>query len=179
MIEALDTANRLFKTIDLGIKKYSDPMPLQTYGDEFSFSTDALNALKSSQTLHSTMESELEPLKQLVEDALSRQSSLTLDSSSTGKNGIQAKAQELLKGYFSAESTADRIFGFAFSFYNSSEDRTAFAEEMRGYIDKGFAQAEKMLGNLADISRETHDLIYEKIDGFIRQGEEQGSSMNL
>lgn len=90
---------------------------------------------------------------------------------------LAARAQELLDGYFNVENTASRIFDFAFSFYNGSEDKQTFADRMSGYIDEGFRQAEKELGFLADISNETYDRIQEKIQGFLGEDKsEEGAT---
>jgi hypothetical protein len=46
---------------------------------------------------------------------------------------------------------------------------------MRGYIEKGFQQAEKIFGGrLADISYETRDLINERIDDWKNEAASDG-----
>lgn len=169
MIEGIETVSRIFKTVDLGIKKSEARFSSSGFEDMMEFSPEAMAAARDANSIYQEMGSKLEPLKTLVEDALKEQSSLSFEK----KQSLQEKAQELLDGYFSAENTADRIFGFAFSFFNGSQDRTAFAEEMKGYIDQGFAKAEKMLGGLADISYETRDLIYKKIEDFVGENDQE------
>lgn len=115
---------------------------------------------------------QLGPLNDLIGDAAGRQQELSeLFQDPNKADEVQARAQELLEGYFNVENTANRIFDFAFGFFEGG-DREAFAEEMRGNIMKGFELAEKELGGLADISLETRDVINEKIDAFIDEGEE-------
>jgi len=87
------------------------------------------------------------------------------------EDAVRQRAQELLDGYFNVQNTGDRIFDFAFSHYKGG-DREAFAEEFKGYIHKGFQEAEKLLGGLADISVETRDYIDGRIDDFINEGKE-------
>lgn len=120
------------------------------------------------QALLGEMTEKLAPLMQSIEDGLKEQSGLKgLFQDPNNTDEVRARAQELLDGYFSAENTSERIFSFAFSFYDGSKPREEFAEEMRGYIDQGFEEARKIVGDLADISNETYDLIQEKIDAFI------------
>jgi len=169
MIEGIAATNRLLKTVDLGIQKNSSHLESLKFEDMMEFSPEGLAAAETANAHYSDMQTALGPLRSLLEEALNEQASL----SEGMQQGIQSKAQELLEGYFSAENTADRIFGFAFSFFDGNQDRTEFAEEMRGYINEGFAQAEKMLGALADISYETKGLIDERIDSFINSGVEE------
>jgi ElaB/YqjD/DUF883 family membrane-anchored ribosome-binding protein len=173
MIEGLDAVNRIFKTIDTGITKHSHKINSSGFEDMMEFSPEALAAARNADAIYQEMGQIMEPLKDLVSDALKEQYSLS------GEKGqsIQEKAQELLDGYFSAENTADRIFSFAFSTFDGG-DREEFAAKMKGYIDEGFAQAEKMLGGLADISLETRDLISQKIDDFISEGKEKGDQVS-
>jgi hypothetical protein len=120
------------------------------------------------------MNQQLAPLLQSIQDGVKEQSSLgNLFQDPNNTEEVRARAQELLDGYFNAENTADRIFGFAFAFFDGSKDRAEFAEEMRGYIDQGFEEARKIVGELPDISNETYDLIQEKIDAFIDGDEEK------
>ncbi|CAM2008947.1 hypothetical protein [Acanthopleuribacter pedis] len=137
------------------------------------------------------MSDKMQPLLSLIDGALGRQKGLngvqlggenaSLDDlrAAFGADGVpddvQAKAQELLDTYFSVEETSDRIFSFAFSFYDGSEDKAAFAERMGSYIDEGFRQAEKQLGGLAEISVDTYKAIQDRIDDFVGDdGESEG-----
>lgn len=130
------------------------------------------------------MSEKMQPLLSLIDGALGRQNGLkgvaqagenaSLDDlrKAFGVEGgvpddVQKKAQELLDTYFSVEETSERIFSFAFSFYNGSEDRAAYAERFGSYIDEGFRQAEKQLGGLAEISIDTYKAIKEKINDFV------------
>lgn len=129
------------------------------------------------QALLGEMNEKLAPLLQSIEDSLGEQSNLNgLFKDPNNTDEVRARAQELLDGYFNAENTAERIFSFAFSFFDGSKDRTEFAEEMRGYIEQGFEEARKIVGELPDISNETYDLIQEKINAFIDGDEKDGEA---
>lgn len=96
------------------------------------------------------------------------------------------------KNYFSSENTANRIFNFATSFYETyllgtgKEDSEASRQEYKDIIgsaiDEGFGQALDILGDLPGaVSKEiqnTHDLIFAKLDKFVT-GEEQTYSQKV
>ena len=96
------------------------------------------------------------------------------------------------KNYFSPENTANRIYNFATSFYETflagtgKEDSEASRQEYKDIIssaiDEGFGQALDILGDLPDeVSSQvqtTHDLIFEKLDKFVK-GEEQTYSQKV
>jgi len=125
--------------------------------------------------LYADLSDQLSSLTGLIRNETAQQKKLgALFADPAGEQAIQARAQELLDGYFNAENTASRIFDFAFSFYDGARDREDYAREFKGYIDEGFRQAEKVLGGLADVSLETKQLIDEKINGFI-EGEGDSS----
>jgi len=88
------------------------------------------------------------------------------------EDAVQKRAQELLDTYFSVESTGDRIFNFAFSFHTQGEDRETYAKEKLELIHEGFRQAEKLLGGLADISKDTRDYIDQRAEDFVNEGKE-------
>lgn len=68
--------------------------------------------------------------------------------------------------YYSADQTADRIAGFALSFY-SGGDRAEYVAEVGEAVMKGYAQAiESMGGNVPDISRETISRVMDKLQQF-------------
>lgn len=126
--------------------------------------------------LQQDLKNQLSSLTGMVGDNTGQQKSLNgLFNDANNTDEVRARAQELLEGYFNVENTGDRIFDFAFSHYKGG-DREAFAEEFRGYIHKGFDEAEKMLGGLADISHDTRDYVDKRIDDFINEGKEEGES---
>ena len=151
----------------------------QTLLDSVELSTEArqnLGPIKSpsASDLYAELGDQLSSLTSLVGNAAEKHKSLSAmfaDPKSTDE--LREKAQELLDGYFNVDNTSSRIFNFAFSFYDGSQDRETFAREMQGHIHEGFRQAEKLLGGLADISIETRDRLDQMVDDFIKDGEEE------
>lgn len=96
------------------------------------------------------------------------------------------------KSYFNAENTAERIYNFATSFYetylstsgktDSEESRKEYKEIIGEAIDDGFEQALSILGDLPDeVASEvqnTRDIIFKKLDSFVT-GEEQSYSQKV
>lgn len=83
---------------------------------------------------------------------------------------------------FTPEATAARIFDFAVSWYgqwldgseDSEENRAAFAEYIGAAVEKGFREAQAILGVLpgnvqADIDR-THEIVFSAFQDFIENG---------
>ncbi len=123
----------------------------------------------SAEALYRELSAELSSLTDLVGDAAAQQKKLGGFLDAGNEDAVQKRAQELLEGYFNVENTANRIFNFAFSFFDGAGDRETFAREMQGHIHEGFRQAEKQLGGLADISLETRDFIDGMIEDFINE----------
>lgn len=94
-------------------------------------------------------------------------------------------AIEKLKEYFSPENVARRIFDFAITHYGkgsfTGEDTPELRERYRDFImpaiDRGFADALAILGDLPEDVMEsvdtTHDLIVEKFDQFAQVAHRQ------
>lgn len=85
------------------------------------------------------------------------------------------KMQEL----FSPENTAQRILDFALAQYapqgeGGEADRQEFADFIGGAIQKGFDEAQSILGKLEDSIQEgidkTHDLVFDGLDNFVKNG---------
>lgn len=141
--------------------------------------TDSVEIGGANQTLSSgyvqiqtELTDQLSSLFSLVGDSSGQQKDLAGMFADAGNDdAVRARAQELLEGYFNVENTGNRIFDFAFSHYKGG-DREEFAREMQGHIHKGFAEAEKALGGLADISLETRDYIDQRVEDFINEGKE-------
>ena len=139
--------------------------------------------------LFGDLANELEPLLSLIRGSLGGQNGFSIAAEGgsapnleelrqafgVGEGGvpadIQKQAQELLDGYLSVENTSERIFSFAVSFFDGSEDRAAFAERFQGFIDEGFRQAEEELGGLAQISIDTYKTIRERFEVFVAEGQ--------
>lgn len=114
-----------------------------------------------------------------------------LEKSNTLNNANEI-ISEKDKNYFNSENTANRIYNFATSFYETyllgtgKEDSEASRQEYKDIIgeaiDEGFGQALDILGDLPDaVSKEiqnTRDLIFEKLDQFVK-GDEQTYSQKV
>lgn len=124
----------------------------------------------SASELYGELSSQLSSLTDMIGGDSQRQQELS-GMFQDPDQAVKDRAQELLDGYFNVENTSERIFGFAFSFFEEGSDREAFAREMQGHIHEGFRQAEKMMGGLADISVKTRDRIDEMVDAFIDDGQ--------
>lgn len=126
--------------------------------------------------LQSELSDKLASLTGLIGDNSGQQKELSgLFAGADNDEAIRQRAQELLDGYFNVENTGDRIFEFAFSNYTGG-DREAFAREFQGYIHKGFAEAEKLLGGLADISVKTREYVDKRVEAFINEGKEDAAT---
>lgn len=74
---------------------------------------------------------------------------------------IEAQGMIAPDGPLGAEAVSQRIVDFAIAISGGDKSKL---DTLRSAIDKGFKQAEKVLGSLPDISRQTYDLITEKLD---------------
>jgi hypothetical protein len=72
-------------------------------------------------------------------------------------------------GELSPEKVSDRIVNFAIGVFGGDKSKI---DIIRDSIDRGFGEAEKILGELADVSKETYQLIQEKLDQWIEEGKE-------
>lgn len=90
----------------------------------------------------------------------------------TVDEAARIEAQKSLEegGYWSAESTSDRIVDFAKALTGGDPSQI---EKMRNAIDKGFKEATKAWGkDLPDITNDTYDLIQKKLDEWAKSAEE-------
>jgi hypothetical protein len=104
-----------------------------------------------------------------------------------GKNGKTETAKELdgtsellVPEYWNAENTSQRIVDFALQFYDAFEGAGEdFLALIKGAIEKGFAEAKDLLGELPDpvsqLISDTHDLVMQKLDSW---AEEKGIPVN-
>lgn len=106
-------------------------------------------------------------LRQIVNDLLRRQGKsldiLQNDDVVEVDETARLEAKELIgaNGPLGIEATSDRIVNFAKAI--SGGDRSKL-NALRGAIDKGFKEAEKILGGLPEISQKTYERIMEKLD---------------
>ena len=66
-------------------------------------------------------------------------------------------------GDLGVEAVSQRIVDFAIAISGGDKSKL---ETLRGAIDKGFKEAEKILGGLPDISKETYKAVMEKLDAW-------------
>lgn len=77
----------------------------------------------------------------------------------------RAEASALIgpDGPLGVEAVSDRIVDFAIAISGGDKSKL---ESLRAAIDKGFKEAEKILGGLPDISKETYNRIMEKLEAW-------------
>ena len=83
-------------------------------------------------------------------------------------DATRTEAQNMIApgGAFSPEAVSDRILEFAKAISNGDISKL---ETLRGAIEEGFKQAEAILGELPEISKETYRLIQEKLDSWSKE----------
>lgn len=69
-------------------------------------------------------------------------------------------------GYWSPEAVADRIIGFATAWAGDDPEKL---QKALAAVRKGFAEAEKMLGALPDVSQRTRDLVERKFEQLLQK----------
>jgi hypothetical protein len=72
-------------------------------------------------------------------------------------------------GELSPEKVSDRIVNFAIGVFGGDKSKI---DIIRDSIDRGFGEAENILGELADVSKDTYQLIQEKLDQWMEEGKE-------
>lgn len=108
-------------------------------------------------------------LRRIVEYLLLRQGKTfdTLKDSDIIEVDQQARmeAQELIgpEGELGVEKVSQRIVDFAIALSGGDKSKL---DSLRKAIDQGFKEAEKVLGGLPEISKETYDRIMEKLDAW-------------
>lgn len=108
-------------------------------------------------------------LRQIVENLLKRQGKtldiLQLDDVVQVDETARIEARQLIgaNGPLGVEAVSDRIVNFAKAVSGGDKSKL---DKLRSAIDKGFKEAEKILGQLPEISRKTYDRIMEKLDAW-------------
>lgn len=109
-------------------------------------------------------------LIRIVEDMLRRQgktlSLLGDDQLVEVDETARLEAQELIgpNGDLGAEAVSQRLVDFAIGLSGGDKSK---AETLKGAIEKGFKEAEKILGELPQVSKETYKLTMEKFDAWV------------
>lgn len=106
-------------------------------------------------------------LRQMVEDMLKNQGR-TFGMLRPGEmvnidGATRAEAQKMIgdDGPLGIEAMSDTIVDFAKSISGGNKEKL---DSLRGAIEKGFRAAERILGQLPEISQKTYDRIMEKLD---------------
>ena len=111
-------------------------------------------------------------LRRIVEELLTRQGKtfklLGPDTIVEVDEKARLEAQELIgpDGELGVEKTSQRIVDFAIAISGGDKSKL---EDIKRAIDKGFKEAERVLGELPEISRQTYDAIMEKLDAWEKE----------
>lgn len=111
-------------------------------------------------------------LKRIVEDMLRRQGKtlelLDEDEIIEVDETARLEAQQLIgpDGPLGAEAVSQRLVDFAIALSGGDKSK---AETLRSAIEQGFKEAEKILGELPEISKETYKLTMEKFDAWVNE----------
>lgn len=111
-------------------------------------------------------------LKRIVEDMLRRQGKtlnlLEPDELVEVDEEARLEAQELIgpHGELGVEAVSQRIVDFAIALSGGDKSKL---DTLRRAIDQGFKEAEKILGGLPDISKETYSRIMEKLEAWEKE----------
>lgn len=109
-------------------------------------------------------------LRRIVEDMLRRQGKtlnlLEPDELIEVDEQARLEAQELIgpDGELGAEKVSQRLVDFAIALSGGDKSK---AETLKAAIEQGFKEAEKILGGLPEISKETYKLTMEKFDAWV------------
>lgn len=144
-----------------------------------------MNAL-AVQNLMNESEDIQNSVNQLITDMLKRQGYTEEQIKSGDFEALDVdeiarqKAAEMIGpgGELSPEKVSDRIVQFAIGVFGGDKSKI---DIIRGSIDRGFGEAEKILGELADVSKETYTMIQDKLDAWIEgegAGESEGETEN-
>lgn len=111
-------------------------------------------------------------LRQIVNDLLRRQGKsldiLQPHDEIQVDETARSEAKELLgrNGALGIEATSNRIVNFAKAISGGDKSKL---DALKNAIDKGFKEAEKILGELPEISQKTYDMIMEKLDAWEKE----------
>lgn len=164
---------------------------------EKSADADAVSSVKKDYTQNSSLvemlkadaASRQESLMSMVQEAMAGQGNALAQSDSiwnflaSGNFTVTAAAKEEAQksisegGYWSVESTSDRILQMAKALTGGDPDKI---EEMRGAFEKGFKEATKSWGRkLPDISSNTYDAVMNKFDKWAEESKTQDTTAGM
>lgn len=140
-----------------------------------------VNALAIERLMRETGEIE-SSVSELVKGLLERQGvtkEMLLNGSVeevTVDEAAQRKAAEMIgpDGPLGAEKVSERIVQFAIAVVGGDKGKI---DLIRSSIERGFKEAEDMMGGLSDVSKETYTLIQDKLDKWIAEGNEDPNAI--
>jgi hypothetical protein len=175
--------NATIETEYLNVDKYSMQFTSKD-GDTVSVSMESVQYQKSLLQLDATGNSEdiqkiLDYIKKEYEDMrtqIIKEFFKKADGKTDKIKDVKETPELAIPEYWNAENTSQRIVDFALKFYNAftgaGED---FLAMIKDAIEKGFAEAKDILGNLPDpvsqLVSDTRDLVMQKLD---KWAEEKG-----
>lgn len=171
-IDGINNLNNLPNNKSADEKKVNLPKetrvePAATYEKGKEKDTSHVYDRASIERLKKESENVYGQLKQMVEEMLQKQGK-TLDLLKPGEmvnigEAQRAKAKEMIgpDGPLGIEAMSDSIVQFAKAASGGDKNKL---DTLRGAIEKGFREAERILGGLPDISLKTYDRIMEKLD---------------
>lgn len=165
-IAKIDKTKVTKKDID---KKERKNEPAVVYEKSKNINTNQIYDKNMILKLKAESQKSYDSLRRIVEELLTRQGKTfkLLDPSTIIKVDEQARleAQELIgpDGELGVEKTSQRIVDFAIAVSDGDKSKL---EKIKNAIDKGFKEAERILGELPEISRQTYDAIMEKLDAW-------------
>mgnify|MGYP000971973000 CR=1 FL=1 len=148
------------------IYEKSEPVKKVTYDKSHEIDRETINRLIADSNKAYSY------LKDLVEALLKRQGKTFNDIKIGDAVEIDEEAKlEATKlidenGPLSPEAVSNRIVDFAKAISGGDIEKL---DELKKAIDKGFKEAEKILGELPSISNETYKLIMEKLDNWAEE----------
>jgi hypothetical protein len=175
--------NATIETEYLNVDKYSMQFTSKD-GDTVSVSMESIQYQKSLLQIDATGNSEdiqkiMDYIKKEYEDMRTQiiKEFLKKANGKTDESKDVEKTPELaIPEYWNAENTSQRIVDFAVQFYDAFEGAGEdFLAMIKDAIEKGFAEAKDLLGDLPDpvsqLVSDTHDLVMKKLD---KWAEEKG-----
>lgn len=165
-IAKIDKTKVTKKDID---KKERKNEPAVVYEKSKNINTNQIYDKNMILKLKAESQKSYNSLRRIVEELLTRQGKtlglLKADAIIQVDEKARLEAQELIgpDGELGVEKTSQRIVDFAIAVSDGDKSKL---EKIKNAIDKGFKEAERILGELPEISRQTYDAIMEKLDAW-------------
>jgi len=175
--------NATIETEYLSVDKYSMQFTSKD-GDTVSVSMESVQYQKSLLQIDATGNSEdiqkiMDYIKKEYEDMrtqILKEFFKKTDGKTDESGDVKETSDLAIPEYWNAENTSQRIVDFALQFYDAFQGAGQdFLQMIKDAIDKGFKEANDLLGDLPDpisqLVSDTHDLVMQKLD---KWAEEKG-----